>query len=59
MVLTLCLQHTQGNKAAEEEANKEADNKISEIEEAGKKHRDEVIKNLLAAVYHAHPAPVS
>jgi V-type H+-transporting ATPase subunit G len=52
-------QHTQGNKAAEEEANKEADEKISEIQEAGKKHRDEIIKNLLSAVSHAHPTPVS
>ncbi|KAL2192842.1 H+-ATPase G subunit-domain-containing protein [Corynascus similis CBS 632.67] len=52
-------QHTQGNKQAEEEANKEADAKIAEIQEAGKKNQDQIIKNLLSAVFEAHPAPVS
>jgi len=53
------FQHTQGNKQAEEEANKEADAKIAEIQEAGKKNQDQIIKNLLSAVFEAHPAPVS
>ncbi|KAK4032325.1 H+-ATPase G subunit-domain-containing protein [Parachaetomium inaequale] len=52
-------QHTQGNKAAEEEASKEADVKIDEIQAAGKKGQDKIIKDLLAAVFEAHPTPVS
>ncbi|KAK4245441.1 H+-ATPase G subunit-domain-containing protein [Corynascus novoguineensis] len=52
-------QHTQGNKQAEEEANKKADAKIAEIQEAGKKNQDEIIKKLLSAVLEVHPAPVS
>ncbi|KAL2178363.1 H+-ATPase G subunit-domain-containing protein [Thermothelomyces heterothallicus CBS 202.75] len=52
-------QHTQGNKQAEEEANREAEAKIAEIKEAGKKNQDKIIKDLLAAVYEAHPTPAS
>jgi V-type H+-transporting ATPase subunit G len=52
-------QHTQGNKAREEEASKEADDKINEIQAAGKKGQDKIIKDLLAAVFEAHPTPVS
>lgn len=49
--------HTQGNKQAEEEANKEAETEIKEIKEAGKKHQDKVIKDLLKAVFEPHPVP--
>ncbi|TLS27477.1 hypothetical protein PpBr36_05449 [Pyricularia pennisetigena] len=49
--------HTQGNKQAEEEANKEAETQIKEIKEAGKKHQDKVIKDLLKAVFEPHPVP--
>ena len=52
-------QHTQGNKAAEDEANKEADAKIVEIQNAGKKGQDKVTQDLLSAVFDVHPAPVS
>ncbi|KAK4119555.1 V-type ATPase [Parathielavia appendiculata] len=52
-------QHTQGNKQAEEEADREADAKIKEIQEAGKKHQDKVINDLLSAVFDVHPTPVS
>ncbi|KAK4098427.1 V-type ATPase [Parathielavia hyrcaniae] len=52
-------QHTQGNKEAEEEADKEADAKIKEIQQAGKKHQDDVISNLLSAVFDAQPTPIS
>jgi len=52
-------QHTQGNKAAEDEANKEADAKIVEIRNAGKKGQDKVTQDLLSAVFDVHPAPVS
>ncbi|AEO59344.1 hypothetical protein MYCTH_2081891 [Thermothelomyces thermophilus ATCC 42464] len=52
-------QHTQGNKQAEEEANREVEAKIAEIKETGKKNQDKIIKDLLAAVYQAHPTPAS
>ncbi|EFX03908.1 vacuolar ATPase [Grosmannia clavigera kw1407] len=51
--------HTEGNKAAEEEANRAADAKITEIQEAGKLSRDDVIKNLLAGVLEAKAVPPS
>jgi V-type H+-transporting ATPase subunit G len=43
-------QHTKGNKAAEDEANREADEKIEEIKNAGKEHQAKVIDELLKAV---------
>lgn len=48
-------QHTQGNKAAEEEANKEAEASIKQIKDAGKKNQDKVVKDLLKAVFEVHP----
>jgi len=53
------IQHTTGNKQAEEEADKEAEAKIQEIKALGKKHQDQVVKDLLAAVFEPHPTPVS
>ncbi|KAK0707820.1 H+-ATPase G subunit-domain-containing protein [Lasiosphaeris hirsuta] len=50
-------EHTQGNKAAETEADKEAVTKIDEIKEAGKKSREKVVKDLLAAVFEINPTP--
>ncbi|KAK7746450.1 H(+)-transporting V1 sector ATPase subunit G [Cytospora paraplurivora] len=44
-------EHSQGNKKAEEEADKEADVKIVEIKEAGVKGQDQVIQDLLNAVF--------
>jgi V-type H+-transporting ATPase subunit G len=52
-------QHSQGNKAAEDEANREADKKIKEIKEAGKRSQDKVVKDLLAAVVDVKPVPPS
>ncbi|CAK7272311.1 hypothetical protein SEPCBS57363_005068 [Sporothrix epigloea] len=52
-------EHTQGNKAAEEEANREAEAKIKEIQAAGKKSQDKVVKDLLAAVLTANPVASS
>lgn len=52
-------QHSQGNKQAEDEANKEADVKISEIEAAGKKSQNKVIEDLLKAVAEPKPVPPS
>ncbi|KAI0109323.1 vacuolar ATPase [Hypoxylon sp. NC0597] len=50
-------EHTQGNKQAEEEANKEADAKIKEIQAAGKKNQDKVVEELLKAVFEVKPVP--
>lgn len=52
-------EHTQGNKQAEDEADKEAQAKIAEIKEAGKKGQDQVVNDLLAAVFEVHPEPVA
>jgi V-type H+-transporting ATPase subunit G len=48
-------QHTSGNKKAEEDANKDAETKMKEIKEAGKKGQDRVIKDLLKAVFDIKP----
>jgi V-type H+-transporting ATPase subunit G len=52
-------QHTQGNKAAEEEADREAEAKIKEIRAAGKKNQDKVVDDLLKAVFEVRPVPPS
>lgn len=52
-------EHTQGNKQAEGEADEEADAKIRETEEAGKKYQDKIVKDLLAAVFEVDPVPLS
>jgi V-type H+-transporting ATPase subunit G len=51
----LLLQHTSGNKKAEEDANKDAEKQIKEIQEAGKKGQDQVVKDLLKAVFDVKP----
>ncbi|KAK4459741.1 H+-ATPase G subunit-domain-containing protein [Cladorrhinum samala] len=51
-------EHTQGNKAAEDEANQEAEAKIAEIREAGNKNQEQVIEQLLNAVWTPQPVPV-
>jgi len=51
-------EHTQGNKQAEDEANREAEGKIAEIKEAGLKNQDKVINDLLSAVFEVHPEPI-
>jgi len=48
-------QHSQGNKAAEDEANKEAEAQIVEIKQAGKKSQDKVVAELLKAVFDVKP----
>ncbi|CRK17512.1 hypothetical protein BN1723_011329 [Verticillium longisporum] len=50
-------QHSAGNKQAEDDANKEADAKISEIKAAGQKNQDKVVKDLLKAVFDVKPVP--
>merc|ERR1711900_106450 len=48
-------EHTSGNKKAEEDANKDAEQKIKEIRAAGKKGQDAVVKDLLNAVFDVKP----
>lgn len=55
----LFRQHTQGNKQAENEANKEAEGKIKEIKDAGKKSQDKVVADLLKAVFEVKPVAPS
>ena len=43
-------QQSSGNKKAEEDANKDADAKLKEIDEAGKKSGDKVIADLIKAI---------
>lgn len=52
-------EHSAGNKQAEVEANKEADEKIKEIQAAGKKSQSKVIADLLKAVSDVKPVPPS
>jgi V-type H+-transporting ATPase subunit G len=48
-------QHTSGNKKAEEDAQKDAETQIKQIQEAGKKGQDQVMKDLLKAVFDIKP----
>ena len=50
-------QHTQGNKQAEDEANREAEAKIKEIQAAGQKSQAKVVEDLLKAVFDVKPVP--
>ncbi|KAF2017842.1 vacuolar ATPase-like protein [Aaosphaeria arxii CBS 175.79] len=51
-------EHTSGNKKAEEDANKETDEKIKEIEGIGKKSGPKVVEQLINAVTNAKPEPL-
>lgn len=52
-------EHAAGNKAAEDEASKEAESKIKDIKGAGKKSQDKVVADLLKAVFEVKPVPPS
>jgi hypothetical protein len=54
-ITTNWFQQSSGNKKAEEDANKDAENKVKEIEEAGKKSGDKVIEDLIKAVTTPRP----
>ena len=43
-------QHTSGNKKAEEDASKDADEQLKHIKEAGSKTGDKVVEDLLRVV---------
>lgn len=53
--LLILQQHKQGNKKAEEDANKEAEAKVKEIEAAAKKSGNKVVEDLLRAVTDVKP----
>ncbi|CAG7917339.1 unnamed protein product [Penicillium olsonii] len=48
-------EHSSGFKTAEEESNKEADAKLQEIKDAGKKQGDEVIEGLIRVTTDVKP----
>lgn len=50
-------QHSKGNEAAEQEANKEAEKQIEVIKQAGQKNQATVVKHLLDAVFEVKPLP--
>jgi hypothetical protein len=54
-ILAEILQHTSGNKKAEEDANREAEEQIKAIKIAGEKRKDEVKEGLLKAVWDVKP----
>lgn len=51
------MQHTSGNKKAEDDAKKETDKKVQEIESIGKEKGFKVVEQLIAAVTTATPEP--
>ncbi|PVI06711.1 V-type ATPase [Periconia macrospinosa] len=50
-------EHSSGNKKAEEDAKKETDVKVKEIQDIGKKSGSKVVEQLLSAVTNAKPEP--
>ena len=50
-------QHSSGNKKAEDDAKKETDGKVKEVEELGNKSGSKVVEQLIAAVTNAEPKP--
>ena len=50
-------EHSSGNQKAEEDAKKDTDAKIKEIEEIGNKSGGKVVDQLIEAVISAHPEP--
>ncbi|KAF1831027.1 V-type ATPase [Decorospora gaudefroyi] len=50
-------EHSSGNQKAEEDAKKDTDAKVTEIDEIGNKSGGKVVDQLLAAVVNAHPEP--
>ena len=48
------VQHSSGNKKAEDDAKKDTDNKVKEVEELGNKSGSKVVEQLIAAVTNAN-----
>lgn len=53
--LLIWLQQSSGNKKAEDDANKDAEAKLKEIDEAGEKSGDTVVEDLIKAVTTPRP----
>ncbi|KAH9863954.1 hypothetical protein J1614_009887 [Plenodomus biglobosus] len=51
-------EHSSGNQKAEEDAKKDTDVKVKEIDELGNKKGGQVVDQLIAAVVSAHPEPL-
>jgi len=51
-------EHSSGNQKAEEDAKKDTDLKVKEINELGNKKGAEVVNQLITAVVNAHPEPL-
>jgi V-type H+-transporting ATPase subunit G len=49
------MQQTSGNKKSEDDANKDAEEKVKEIQAAGKKSGDKVVNDLIKAVTTPRP----
>ena len=49
------MQQTSGNKQAEQDAEKESEAKLKEIEEAGKKSGNKVVEDLIKAITTPNP----
>lgn len=49
------MQQKSGNKKAEDDANKDAESKLKDIEKAGGEKGDKVIDDLIHAVVTPHP----
>jgi V-type H+-transporting ATPase subunit G len=50
-------QHSSGNQKAEEDAKKDTDVKVKEIDDIGNKLGSKVVDQLIEAVVNAHPEP--
>merc|ERR1712029_3137 len=48
-------EHSSGNKKAEDDAKKDTDGKVKEVEELGSKSGSKVVEQLIAAVTNAEP----
>lgn len=53
--ISLSLQHSSGFKKAEDDAAKEAEEKLKEIQAAGKKQGDKVVEDLIKATTDVKP----
>lgn len=55
MLIVSNLKHSSGNQKAEVDANKDAEEKLQEIQESGKKKGDQVVNDLIQAVLEVRP----
>jgi len=51
------LQHSSGNQKAEDDAKKDTDGKVKEIDDIGKKSGSKVVEQLIEAASNAKPEP--